>query len=62
MLLEVTESTKKLGRTKTYQYFKDQQGYQFDPELTSLFLRDFEAFTDIRSQYPNGVPKAKAHG
>jgi response regulator RpfG family c-di-GMP phosphodiesterase len=37
------------------EYFREQQGRQFDPQLTGLFLEHFEEFVTIRDRYPGDV-------
>jgi response regulator RpfG family c-di-GMP phosphodiesterase len=34
-----------------YDYFKDQRGRQFDPQLTDLFLEHFDRFRTINETY-----------
>lgn len=36
---------------RIYDFFEQQQGAQFDPGLSQLFLQNFERFTALRNQY-----------
>lgn len=37
------------------EYFREQQGKQFDPKLTEVFLHHFDEFVAIRDRYPGEV-------
>lgn len=39
------------GLEETLAYFIEQKGKMFDPELTDLFLRDLDAYLDIREKH-----------
>lgn len=41
------------SKEEIYAEFKKERGYQFDPDLTDLFLENFETFYEILLQHPD---------
>ena len=36
---------------RIFEYFKEQQGKQFDPKLVDLFFENLDKFLEIRNQF-----------
>jgi len=44
------------GMEQVYDFFKEERGRHFDPQLIDLLLENFSDFTDIFDQLSDGKP------